>query len=238
MRFVSPLACLLALACAPSTDADASLPDAPLDGAPAVDVGPFDAGPPPTCDGDVVCPADQPFASTSCLTGLSCPYPAPGCTDPGTALCVDGVWTWTPPNPMSCSIGGFVPPQAETCRDPFTGTSSGTTSVALPMGAFTWGAQGGSMLAVDLTVGGEAASLTCVRASVLVRIDGRAEPEARYGLRMRCGQSHGIYVILSENPCEERLYTVEITATVDGVGTATTTAMLMGGQTFGPRVCP
>jgi hypothetical protein len=89
------------------------------------------------------------------------------------------------------------------------------------------------MIAVDLAVTGDAAALTCVGATVDVRIDGMPEPQARYALRMRCGESHGIYVILSDLPCEMRPYLVEVTANVQGVAMGTTSAMLMGGQPMG-----
>lgn len=205
----------------------------------AEDGGPTDVGPAPACDGDVVCPMDRPFPNTSCLTGLSCPYAVIECTSPETADCVDGRWVFTPPDGSGCSIGGFTPPAAERCRTPFMGTRAGTVSVTIPEGGFTWGGQGGAMVGVDLLVEGEAADLTCVQAEVAVTIDGAAEPIARYAVRLRCGASNGFFVILGENPCEMREYAVEVTATVDGVGSGTTAAMLMGGQPMGGRpVCP
>jgi hypothetical protein len=194
--------------------------------------------PAPICGGDVVCPADPPLRGGSCLTGLECPFTVAGCVGFGTARCIEGAWMLEPPPAVGCSIGGFVPPAAETCRAPFAGTAAGDVRVAVPAGGFTWGPQGGAMLQVDVTLEGEAAEQPCVGASVRVEIDGRAEPEARAALRMRCGESHGLFVVLSENPCEVRPYEVTITATVEGVGTASTSMTLDGGPPATPNLCP
>jgi hypothetical protein len=195
-------------------------------------------GAPPVCSGDVVCPADTPLAGGSCLSGLECPFTVPGCVGFGTARCAEGAWTLEPPPAVGCSIGGFVPPAAETCRAPFTGTAEGGVSVALSELGFSWGAQGGAMIAVDVTLDGEAGELPCVGAAVRVEIDGRAEPEARSALRMRCGESHGLFVVLSENPCELRPYEVTVTATVEGVGTARASTTFAGGPPATPNLCP
>lgn len=189
------------------------------------------------CEGDLVCPLDIPYRDASCHSGLSCPYPAFGCTDPQIAHCIDGRWTFEPPDPMTCSIGGVALPEPERCRTPFEGTTSGTVAVTIDE-SFAWGAQGGAMVPLGLSVSDTATPLTCVEARFSLSVDGRVEPEARYGLRLRCGASSGMVVILSEQPCELRPHLVEVTVEVTGVGTATASAMLMGGQTLGPRVCP
>ncbi len=220
------LVSLCAFGCTPS--------DVPADASRDVPLG--DAMP-PACDGDVICPLDVPYANTSCHTGLSCPYPAANCEDPQTAVCVDERWQIVAPDPSTCLIGGFVPPEPERCRTPFTGTSSGTISVDAGDG-FVWGPQGGAMVAVDVLVEDTPMTLTCVEARIDVRIDGALEPQARYGLRLRCGASNGLVIVLNAMPCELRDYAVEVEVEVTGVGSGSTTVMMAGGQTAGLPTCP
>lgn len=216
----------LTLGCAPGdTGGDAST-DVPLGDAMA-----------PACEGDLICPLDVPYGNTTCHSGLSCPYPAANCDDPQTAVCVDGRWQIVAPDPSSCLIGGFVPPEPERCRTPFTGTTSGTVTVDAGDG-FVWGPQGGAMVAIDVLVSDTAMPLSCVEARITVRVDGVVEPQARYGLRLRCGASNGLIVVLGSLPCEARDYPVQVDVEITAVGSGTTTAMMMGGQTTGLPVCP
>ena len=226
-RFLAVLAVLTLGGCPSGPSAD--------DGGPT-DVSLGDA-PPPMCEGDVICPLDLPYRNASCHTGLSCPYPSPGCTDPQVAHCIEDRWTIEPADFMTCSLGGAPLPEPERCRTPFDGTTSGTIAVTIDE-AFAWGAQGGAMVPLGLTIEDTAMPLTCVEARFSLRVDGRAEPEARYGLRLRCGASSGMVVILSEQPCEMRPHLVEVTVEITGVGSASASAMLMGGQTSGPPICP
>lgn len=223
---LSLIATLLALGCTPGDEAPDASSDVPLGDAMA-----------PACDGDLVCPLDVPYTNTSCHTGLSCPYPAPNCDDPQTAVCTDGRWEIVTPNPSTCVIGGFTPPEPERCRTPFMGTSSGTVTVGV-VDEFVWGAQGGAMVAVDVLLEDVAMPLTCVEARITVRVDGVVEPQARYGLRLRCGASNGLIVVLSSLPCEAREYPVQVDVEITGVGSGSTTTMMMGGQTTGLPVCP
>jgi len=216
----------LSLGCTPGDEAaDASI-DVPLGDAMA-----------PACDGDLVCPSDVPYTNTSCHTGLSCPYPAPNCDGPQTAVCTGERWQIVPPDSSTCLLGGFTPPEPERCRTPFTGTSSGAVTVQVG-DAFVWGPQGGAMVAIDVLLEDTAMPLTCVEARITVRVDGVVEPQARYGLRLRCGASNGLIVVLSSLPCEARDYPVQIDVEVTGVGSGTLTTMMMGGQTTGLPVCP
>ena len=221
---LSLFAALFALGCTPGDEATDAGRDVPLGDAMA-----------PACDGDLVCPLDVPYTNTSCHTGLSCPYPAPNCEGPQTAVCTDERWQIVPPDSSTCLIGGFTPPEPERCRTPFMGTSSGAVSVLTGEG-FVWGAQGGAMVAIDVLL--EDSPLTCVEARISVRVDGVVEPQARYGLRLRCGASNGLIVVLGSLPCEAREYPVQVDVEITGVGSGSTTTMMMGGQTTGLPVCP
>lgn len=185
---------------------------------------------------DRVCPADPPLPGSPCEGMLVCPY-APS----AMATCAGGTWLFD----TGCDGGPpgstCVPPLAEVCRTPFTGTLSGARiEIGPTTGAFRpfmdhepvtaeFGGQGGAMIAYRMRVDGTEVAPECVSVNATVTFDGMTPVESHRGIRLHCGQSLGMFDVLPGSPCESRIYPVTMSVTVAGVGTTSATLDLMGG---------
>jgi hypothetical protein len=205
-------------------------PPTPTDGGTGGDAGTSCLEP------DRVCPADPPLPGSPCEGMLVCPY-APS----GMATCAGGTWLFDSGCDGGPIGGSCIPPLAEVCRTPFTGTLTGASIEVGPAdGVFRpfadhepvtadFGGQGGAMVAYRVRVEGTDVAPECVSVSTTVTYDGMAPVASRRGIRLHCGQSLGMLDILSDRPCESRIYPVTMTVEVQGVGSTTATLDLMGG---------
>lgn len=201
----------------------------------AGDAGGGDGGPPVACGTpDTVCPPEVPFTSAPCEGTLDCDYM-------GTyqASCVDGGWSVVPlcdgPPGTSC-----VAPLVEDCDVPFAGALTGATVTIGPPGeqrAFAddelvmveHGAQGLSMIEWALHVEGVEVPPDCVRARVSFVYEGAPSPVVAQPTTLHCGDAYPTFNVLPDRPCEARIYALEMTVDVDGVGSAHARLRLMGG---------
>jgi len=192
-----------------------------------------DAGDPPQgcAEPDTECPADQPVPSGPCEGTLSCDYLDGNGVDHWTYQCAGGHWVAD----VECNLDGGcpVPPLAELCLDPFTGTLDGATvtlgpaDVAQPFRALTEadelrlvvGAQGGSMVSFRLAVQGVDAP-ACIGATLTVTADGvQAQPQTTR-VALHCGVSLPVFAILPSEYCEAGSFPLEIDLQIEGIGSA------------------
>lgn len=212
-----------------STTGDGGSPTAD-GGSPTSDGGPADCNAP-----DTECPDLPPVTGGPCEGDLSCDY-----DDGSLAQCVDGHW-----NSYGCP--GCAPPLAEGCRPPFDGTLEGAgvqIGPYSPTDAFrpftdgerispVFGAQGGSMVEFQLSVD-HATPPSCAAVTANVSLDGVASAPATFPVRLHCGSSLRVLVILPDNPCEERDYAVDLDVEVAGVGSTSVSLVLGGSACPGP----
>ncbi|MDQ3037851.1 MAG: hypothetical protein M3Y87_35985, partial [Myxococcota bacterium] len=198
---------------------------APIDAAPA-DAAPTDAGP-IICDGvDRACPESVPLSGSACAGDLECRYSFafPDCTDP-TVRCIDGRWAHPP-----CIPPG--PQLAEGCSDPEVGPFSGLALTVEPPTELTWGFQGNAMIEFQVAIDPEDDAPGCVSIRSRLTFDGETV-ESRRPVRLRCGRSLSVQVIVPGLPCDDRAYAGSLEVEVLGLATQTIAFSLPGGQPAG-----
>ena len=177
------------------------------------------------------CPAERPVPSGPCEGALSCDYLDANGVDHWTYDCRAGRWLAD----VECNLDGGcpVPPLAELCLDPFTGSLQGATvqlgppDVAEPFRPLTGddrlrlivGAQGGSMISFRLAVGGVEAP-ACIGATITVTAGGVEAQPQNSRITLHCGVSLPIFAILPSEYCEAATIPLEIDVQIEGVGSA------------------
>ena len=177
------------------------------------------------------CPAERPVPSGPCEGALSCDYLDANGVDHWTYDCRGGHWLAD----VECNLDGGcpVPPLAELCLDPFTGTLDGATvqlgpaDVAEPFRPLTandqvpliLGAQGGSMISFRLAVGGVEAP-ACIGATITVTAGGVGAPPQDSRIALHCGVSLPVFAILPSEYCEAATIPLEIDVQIEGIGSA------------------
>jgi hypothetical protein len=160
---------------------------------------------------------------------LGCSYEDARCIEPHRYDCAEGQWRYTPPALESCDSP--PPPQlGERCRTPFAGARAGTVAVRILGDRFVWGSQGTAMIDFELELGGDAATLACVHVSLTVTVGAEAPFMGAPDMRLRCGSTRSYMPILSGDVALAGSYPVTLTVDVQGVGTATSSAVLLGGR--------
>lgn len=222
------LLCGALVAACGETQPSSGLPDA---GSRQDAAAPVDGSTSTTCVETVLtsCPTEEPLAGTPCEGTLSCTYPAT------MYSCEQGLLT-----EVSCP--GCPPPFAERCPDPFAGQLNGAT-VALGPGsddAFRrfrisdrlppiFGPQGFAMLDYRLQIEGSGPLPDCATVRTTGRFEGADLGPQEMPVRVHCGSSHSLLVILPSMPCEFRDYPVELAVSVTGVASATASFSIIGG---------
>ncbi|MCC7381293.1 MAG: hypothetical protein IT384_05660 [Deltaproteobacteria bacterium] len=192
---------------------------------------PVDGGTSDTCVETVLtsCPTEEPLAGTPCEGTLSCTYPST------MFSCEQGLLT-----EVSCPA--CPPPFAERCPNPFSGQLSGATLELGPGSEDTFrrfrisdrvppifGPQGFAMLDYRLHIEGSGTLPDCATARTTGRFEGADLGPQEMPVRVHCGSSHQIFVILPSMPCEFRDYPVELAVSVPGVASATASFSIIGG---------
>lgn len=206
--------------CAPLADA------APIDAAP-LDAGPPTDGGPPICDEvDRACPESVPQPGSACEGDLECrdPFTFPSCDDP-IVRCIDGRWVHPP-----CITPG--PLLAEGCSDAALGPFSGLALTVDPPTELVWGLQGNAMIEFEIAIDPREDAPGCVSVRTLLTFDGDAVQSTR-PVRLRCGRSLTIQVIVPGLPCDDRAYEGTLEVEVIGLATQTIDFSVPGGQPAG-----
>ena len=224
-----PLVCFAAFGCGESTS---SVPDGGTasDGSTARDSG-IDCNAPAR-----ECPPVPPLVNGPCEGALRCTYDPTG--NPGGEAwifeCEGGAFT----EQLLCD--GCAPQLAERCRDPFTGTLADVTlTVGTASGEFraladgdpidpVFGAQGATMVQYRVRLEGEGLP-DCASIGANVALDGTAFDNEATPIKLRCGQTLGIFAVLPDNPCEFRDYDVDLTIDVPGIGSTTVSDLVLAG---------
>lgn len=170
---------------------------------------------PASCDAPMDrCPTDMPFSGGPCTPGLSCDYPDPGGIS-WSFTCPSGAWQGTnscDEELLGCSP---TPPQAETCPSPFSGEMSAELQIgpADSSAAFRpfeegetpeiqWGGQGSAMIFYRIQLDGEDLP-DCVQIDSTLTPVGLYEESLVSNVRLRCGESLSLYIIVPYGTCEE-----------------------------------
>ncbi|MGB0590698.1 MAG: WD40/YVTN/BNR-like repeat-containing protein [Myxococcota bacterium] len=238
-RTVSPLDAV------PQPTPDPVEPDAgPQDGgsledseAPFEDTSEEDVGPTPAaCDAPMLsCPDNQLglFVGGPCEgDDLLCSYEIAADMEYWHFTCVDGRWSMSP---ECLSIGGAcgIPAPSEACLGPYDGDSLGVGFELGPanlQSAFTpftsgeevtlaWGGQGSPMLEFRLEVD-DLEAPECLSYQMTAELSAGTNAQASGTVRMRCGKSLAMYIILPLEiiDCDPSLFDLQLTVTIPGLG--------------------
>lgn len=216
--------------------------DLPGDLGPEADVGPVSCGTPAT-----ICPGSIPHTGAPCEGELSCPYAVGDVLNTiHTASCDTGTWTITTACDPALGGGCDVPPLAESCIDPFGGTLANASVAVGPRGdgAFTpyvdgsqidlvWGGQGSPMFEFRVELDGDGGdALTCANVKATIDIDGVPTVDASQPVVFRCGSTLGVFVIVPASPidCDDKMFQLDITIEVQGVGSTSIQVLVQGGE--------
>lgn len=186
---------------------------------------------PESCDTpDTSCPADKPHPGAPCQGALSCAYDQQEVV-PWSFTCVGGFWDGEP----DCSeiVGGCpVAPPAESCNDTFAGVRD---DAALAVGPSTlgaafrpfeageevtvqWGGQGSAMIFYRVQLDGEDLP-GCVLVRTTIAAEGVAPETTTGAVRLRCGETLGMYIIVPYGDCENtEPVPTTLTVEVEGIG--------------------
>jgi len=186
---------------------------------------------------DLACPAAKPYPGATCQVSSSCEYPVGDQMNTWTYTCESGRWQAV----ASCNAppgGGCpIPPLAEKCDTPFTGSASGAAieiGIADPSQPFRsfqdgeeinmlWGGQGSPMVPYRVRVSGVDAS--CIRIDTTLTLAAKSAAPTPNAIVLRCGESLSIYDIvpvdLLDCQVNEQLVDLDILVEVQGVGSAT-----------------
>lgn len=208
-------ACVTLLACTSEVEGDPAAQGGGGTGGGGGQSSGSGAGEPVDCDApQTSCPASMPFPGGPCDDGLSCDYQEDGFEWDWT--CQDGVWS----GQANCDmlVGGTCPiaPPAETCSDPFAGQLSqavlevGPVEMGQPFRPFdagespevVWGGQGSAMVFYRIAVDGEELP-SCVEVDASLTPVGFSPESLKHNVRLRCGESLRLYLIVPFGTCEE-----------------------------------
>ena len=197
----------------------------------------------PSCDApDLSCPADMPFAGAPCEGNLVCHYPDD--VEPWLWRCVASRWEGEADCTMLVGGACGVPEPAEVCAAPFGGELAATVAIGpsdpgQPFRPFEngeaaeveIGPQGGAMIFYRVEVDGQDIP-GCISLRTTVTPAGMAPSSVDRPVRLRCGESLSMYVVLPEGGCESS-EPVETTVQieVEGIGSAEV-MLLVPGEAF------
>jgi hypothetical protein len=184
---------------------------------------------------DTSCPAAQPHPGAPCEGSLACTYGDPDI--PWHFACADGRWDGEPD--CSMVVGGCPPPEPAEGRGPaFTGQLPAGVEIgpAVVLGEtfrpyqpnepieVVWGGQGSAMIYYRLALDTDAPP-TCVNVRATIAAPGIPPETSTETVRLRCGESLRMYVVVPAGPCEGSTAPVDTTVhvEVDGVGEADVT---------------
>lgn len=196
---------------------------------------PTDSGEPETCDEpDRSCPGSRPYEGAPCDVSEPCFY-VPMDGEEWTYTCTAGAWVGS----VECMLlgGGCPPPLAESCSPPVRDHGPGSVEIGpVGSGAFATftegehvmvriGGQGSPMIEYRLRLDDTAPS--CVEVITTLRSPVSTEVVDRRNVRVRCGRTLGIFVIVpSADDCTDPSAPVLVDLEVEVTGIGTTTARI------------
>lgn len=183
---------------------------------------------------DTSCPSVRPFVGSPCQGNLQCSYVEEGGFTTWQASCINGAWTASATceeEPLGGTCGG-VPPPAEACTAPFSGTLDASVEIGPatedlfrafydgePV-AIEWGGQGSAMVFYRLKLAGPELP-TCVGLTITLESPMFTEPLPQEAtVVLRCGQSLSMYSVIPSGDCtsSEPMFEATLRVLVDGVG--------------------
>lgn len=186
---------------------------------------------PATCDAPMDrCPTDMPFTGGPCEPGLSCDYPDPDGIS-WSFTCPSGTWSGSGSCDEELLGCAATPPAAESCPSPFSGEMSAGLQVgpADPTAAFRpfeqgetpnieWGGQGSAMIFYRIQLDGEDLP-DCVQIDSTLTPVGLYEESLVSNVKLRCGESLRLYIIVPFGTCEEtEPIDSVLRVAIDGIG--------------------
>jgi len=204
---------------------------------PTEDTNEGDIGPAPmACNAPMTsCPENQQglFVGGPCEGDeLLCSYEIAAEMEYWHFTCVDGRWAM---QPECLSIGGVcgIPAPSEACLGPYDGAALsagfdiGTANLQDAFSPFApgqevplvWGGQGSPMLEFRLEVD-DLEAPECLSYQMTAELSAGTSAEASGTVRMRCGKSLTMYIILPLEiiDCDPSLFDLKLTLTIPGLG--------------------
>lgn len=177
---------------------------------------------------DEVCPPELPLSGSACAGELSCSYRELTENLCPPATCRDGRWQ------IACVLS--APQLAEHCRDPEIGPFDALSAEIDVEPEIRWGLQGSAMIGYRLRLDAPEDAPRCVRVHHRVEAEGEMT-ETVYDLRLRCGRTELVQLVLPLDPCEERAYDVDLEVEVEGLAPIERRITATGGVPPGPSSC-